>query len=103
MARLREDIEAGVYPVGAGLPYARDLAAAHDVSVGTVSRAIAELENRGLIDAGQDRRARVISKTGALVSVADRTVRPPHGAPAKVPPAGFEPAAHGLGNHCSIP
>jgi len=59
-ATLRADIESGKYPVDAELPFARDLAAEHNVSVGTVSRATAELKSLGLIEAKQYRRARVI-------------------------------------------
>jgi integrase len=59
-AQLRGDIESGKYPVGSELPLARDLAAEHNVSVGTVSRATAELKQLGLIEAKQYKRARVI-------------------------------------------
>lgn len=59
-AELRADIESGKYPVGSELPFARDLAAEHNVPVGTVSRATAELKDLGLIEAKQYRRARVI-------------------------------------------
>lgn len=61
-AELRAAIAAGQYPVGSELPYARDLAATHNVSVGTVSRAIADLKDRGLVEARQYQRARVISR-----------------------------------------
>jgi len=65
-AELRAAIESGQYPVGAELPYARELAATHNVSVGTVSRAMADLRERGLVEARQYQRARVISnRTGA--------------------------------------
>lgn len=59
-AALRADIEAGKYPVGSDLPLARELAVKHSVSVGTVSRATAELKALGLIEAEQYRRAKVI-------------------------------------------
>jgi integrase/DNA-binding transcriptional regulator YhcF (GntR family) len=64
-AELRGAIESGQYPVGSELPYARELAAAHNVSVGTVSRAIADLKDRGLVEAKQYRRATVISQDTA--------------------------------------
>jgi DNA-binding transcriptional ArsR family regulator len=57
-------IDSGRYPVGSELPYARDLATAHNVSVGTVSRAIADLRERGLVEARQYQRARVIRTSG---------------------------------------
>ncbi|WP_132148388.1 GntR family transcriptional regulator [Kribbella antiqua] len=59
-------------PVSSGseLPYARDLAVSHNVSVGTVSRAIAELKDRGLVEARQYQRARVISRgAGCLLTL----------------------------------
>ncbi|MFC5264817.1 winged helix-turn-helix domain-containing protein [Kribbella qitaiheensis] len=65
-AELRAAIEAGQYPVGSELPYARDLAATRDVSVGTVSRAIAELRTRGLVEAMQYRRARVTGQSRSV-------------------------------------
>jgi DNA-binding transcriptional MocR family regulator len=49
---LARDIAAGVLPVGARLPTHRDLAYALKIGVGTVTRAYAEAEARGLI-AGQ--------------------------------------------------
>jgi DNA-binding GntR family transcriptional regulator len=61
-AELRAGIERGQYPVGSELPYARELATTHNVSVGTVSRAIADLKDRGLVEARQYQRARVISR-----------------------------------------
>ncbi len=50
-AELRAAIAAGQHPVGSDLPYARELAATHNVSVGAVSRAIATLKDRGLVEA----------------------------------------------------
>jgi DNA-binding GntR family transcriptional regulator len=61
-AELRACIERGQFPVGSELPYARELATTHNVSVGTVSRAIADLKDRGLVEARQYQRARVISR-----------------------------------------
>jgi integrase len=61
-AKLRAAIADGQYPVGSEPLYARDLAATHNVSVGTVSRAIADLKDRGLVEARQYQRARVISE-----------------------------------------
>jgi len=49
---LARDIAAGVLPIGARLPTHRDLAYALKIGVGTVTRAYAEAEARGLI-AGQ--------------------------------------------------
>jgi hypothetical protein len=51
---VRKLIADGKLPVGSEHSYSRDLAALHNVSVGTVSRAIAEPEHRGLIEAAQD-------------------------------------------------
>jgi integrase len=61
-AELRSAIAAGQYPVGSELPYARDLATIHNVSVGTVSRAISDLKDRGLVEARQYQRARVTGR-----------------------------------------
>jgi integrase len=60
-AKLQQDIATGKYPIGGELPMSRDLAALHQVSVGTVSRAIGELKKLGLVEARQYQRARVIS------------------------------------------
>lgn len=60
-ATLEQEIASGKYPVGSELPLSRDLAALHNKSVGTVSRAIGELKKVGLVEAQQYRRARVIS------------------------------------------
>jgi integrase len=59
-ATLQNEIASGKYPVGSELPLSRDLAALHKMSVGTVSRAIGELKQLGLVAAQQYRRARVI-------------------------------------------
>ncbi|MBB6571697.1 tyrosine-type recombinase/integrase [Kribbella sandramycini] len=59
-ASLRHSIENGTYPVGSELPLARELAAEHNVSVGTVSRATAALRDLGLVEAKQYRRAKVM-------------------------------------------
>ncbi|GAA3148777.1 hypothetical protein GCM10010530_80140 [Kribbella aluminosa] len=62
---LQTDIASGKYPLGSELPLSRDLAALHSVSVGTVSRAIATLKGRGIVEAKQYRRARVIGTADA--------------------------------------
>lgn len=70
-AALRADIESGKYPVGSDLPLARELAVEHNVSVGTVSRATAELKALGLVEAKQYRRARVIRQFRPPVAVGE--------------------------------
>ncbi|WP_165547129.1 tyrosine-type recombinase/integrase [Kribbella sindirgiensis] len=61
-ASLQEAIACGKYPPGSELPLSRDLAADHNVSVGTVSRAIGELKKHGFVEASQYRRAKVLHK-----------------------------------------
>ena len=55
---LEADIASGVLPAGARLPTHRQLAEELDVGVGTVTRAYAEAESRGLITARVRRRRR---------------------------------------------
>ena len=52
-ARLLTEMAEGRLPDGARLPPERDLAARHGVAVGTVRRALAELQARGLLDRRQ--------------------------------------------------
>ncbi|NKS55496.1 aminotransferase class I/II-fold pyridoxal phosphate-dependent enzyme [Rhodococcus hoagii] len=49
MTALTEDIEDGVVGVGARLPAQRDLAGRLGIGIGTVTKAYAELERRGLV------------------------------------------------------
>jgi integrase len=56
-ADLRKAIENGTYASGSPLPTSVELAAAHDVSVGTVSRAVSLLKSAGLITARRGQRA----------------------------------------------
>lgn len=46
---VRGQIRTGQLPAGAKLPSARELAAAYDVALGTVQRALAELRTSGII------------------------------------------------------
>ena len=62
---LARDIAAGVLPVGARLPTHRDLAFALKLGVGTVTRAYAEAEARGLIAAHVGRGSFVAVQTAA--------------------------------------
>ncbi len=64
---LARDIAAGVLPVGARLPTHRDLAYTLKIGVGTVTRAYAEAEARGLI-AGQVGRGSFVAGQPALVA-----------------------------------
>lgn len=58
-AALRGAIEDGAFAIGTALPTCCELAARHDVSVGTVNRAIALLKEAGLVTAGRGRRVTV--------------------------------------------
>ena len=49
--QLAQAIRRGIYPSGSRLPSLREAARAHRVALGTASRAYAELERRGLIEA----------------------------------------------------
>lgn len=62
-AELRATIERGDLTPGQPLPTAVQLAAQHNVSAGTVNRAIALLKETGLVDAGRGKRA-VVSASG---------------------------------------
>lgn len=66
--KLREAIEDGTYPDGAVLPTSIELAAEHNVSVGTVSRAIGLLKAAGLVTADRGQRTTVCRDQGPLVS-----------------------------------
>ena len=70
---LAEDVAAGRLPHGARLPTHRALAEALQVTVGTVTRAYAEAERRGLVDATVGR--------GTFVQAAADAPWPPSGAP----------------------
>lgn len=48
-AVLRQQVESGQIPPGAALPSERALAEEHDVSVGTVRRAVKQLVDEGLL------------------------------------------------------
>src|ERR671936_2220292 len=61
---LAADVRAGRLPAGTRLPTHRDLAWRLKVTVGTVSRAYAELERRGLI-AGEVGRGTFVRPPGA--------------------------------------
>jgi integrase len=58
-ADLRKQIESGALPPGTPLPTSTELSAIHDVSAGTVNRAIALLKESGLVEATRGRRAQV--------------------------------------------
>lgn len=60
-AELREAIVDGRLPAGAPLPTVVDLANEHNVSAGTVNRAVALLRAEGLVDVSRGRRATVRS------------------------------------------
>ena len=64
-AQLRGAIEQGIYPVGSFLPITIELASAHNVSVGTVNRAIALLKSVGLVAAKRGERATVLPGPGS--------------------------------------
>lgn len=64
-AALRTSIEHGEFAPGDTLPTARDLAAEHGVSAGTVSRAFDVIRDEGLIDVRRGKRA--------VVTATDRT------------------------------
>jgi DNA-binding transcriptional MocR family regulator len=65
---LSRDIAAGVLPVGARLPTHRDLAYALKVGVGTVTRAYAEAEARGLIAGQVGRGSFVVGRPAVAVA-----------------------------------
>jgi integrase len=56
-AELRAAIQSGQLPFGAPLPTVAELAAEHEVSPGTVNRAVALLKTEGLIDVQRGKRA----------------------------------------------
>jgi integrase len=58
---LRAAIERGELAPGSPLPTSTDLAAQHNVSSGTVNRAIALLKESGLVVASRGKRATVIT------------------------------------------
>jgi hypothetical protein len=58
-AELRDAIAGGTYKAGTPLPSTTALAAEHNVSVGTVNRAVALLKAEGLVQAGRGRRVTV--------------------------------------------
>jgi len=58
-ADLREQIQAGALAPGSQLPTSIELAEQHNVSAGTVNRAVALLKEAGLIEATRGCRAQV--------------------------------------------
>jgi hypothetical protein len=60
-AELRAAIERGELAPGSLLPTSTELAAQHNVSAGTVNRAVALLKESGLVAASRGRRATVIT------------------------------------------
>ena len=63
-AELRNQIESGALSPGMPLPTSTKLVALHDVSAGTVNRAIALLKETGLVEASRGRRAQVARPGG---------------------------------------
>ena len=59
-AEMREAITTGVYQPGAILPTTSELAASHNLSAGTVNRAIGILKADGLIEVSRGKRAMVL-------------------------------------------
>ena len=74
---LAEDILSGVLPVGARLPAHRDLAAAVGLSVGTVTRAYATLQRRGLARGEHGRGMFVIAAPARAAGRVDLSVNLP--------------------------
>ena len=60
-SQLRADIESGEYSAGSELPTTLELAAMHQVAVGTVSRALGLLKAEGLVSVKRGQRATVLS------------------------------------------
>lgn len=58
-AELRRSITAGELAPGEPLPTCAELARQHDVSVGTVNRAVALLSEAGLVSTGRGKRTTV--------------------------------------------
>jgi len=58
-AKLREQIESGALPPGSPLPTSAELSDLHDISAGTVNRALALLKEAGLVKAARGLRAKV--------------------------------------------
>jgi DNA-binding transcriptional MocR family regulator len=75
---LADDVRAGRLPVGAKLPTHRDLAWTLKVTVGTVTRAYAEAERRGLI-AGEVGRGTFVRPIGGNAPIMLRTGSEPPG------------------------
>src|SRR5690349_4483152 len=71
---LAADVRDGRLPAGTRLPTHRDLAWRLKVTVGTVSRAYAEAERRGLIS-GEVGRGTYVRAPGALTSLPSLSVR----------------------------
>jgi integrase len=65
-AELRTAIETGAYPTGSLLPTTAEIAGEHNVSVGTVNRAVALLKSQGLVTARRGERATVIAGFAAM-------------------------------------
>jgi integrase len=61
-AGLRAAIESGQLPAGEPLPTVLELAAEHEVSAGTINRAVAVLKAEGLIDVRRGKRAIVTTR-----------------------------------------
>lgn len=67
---LREAISEGRHPVGSALPSEAELAAAHEVSRGTVRQAVSALQSEGMIGSRQGAR-RVVLSTAPSQSFAE--------------------------------
>src|SRR2546421_7165822 len=66
---LRREIEQGVLPPGAKLPTHQELVSQYGVSVGTIKRALGELQGAGLIISRQGQGAYVRTRRSLLESV----------------------------------